>query len=239
MSRFKAFLYHLLGSAAVLAIIFTVMTQCWYPGRLFSTASGVDLLLLMGGVDLVVGPLFMLIIFDPKKRYLKLDIAVILLLQLSFMGYGLWTSFKTRPVYFVFAEDQFYLVKADQIEPKDLAMAKDPQFQGLPLLGPQWVGSIEPADLKERNNIVLASLAGMGIQNLPQYFIPYERVLAQVLKAGKTGNNIYVENAEKIRFAEFEREHSTQKVLFLRLINKNVHVFVAIDAVTGKFIALI
>ena len=46
------------------------------------------LILLMIGVDVVIGPLLTLIVFDPKKKHLKFDLVVIAALQLAALAYG-------------------------------------------------------------------------------------------------------------------------------------------------------
>jgi len=239
MTKFKASLLHLMASAVALAIIFLLIQQVWYPGKLFTFAAGADLLCLIIGVDLVIGPLIMLIIFDPKKKYIKLDVMIVLLCQLIFMGYGLWTMFSVRPVYFVFVENHFYLVKADEIDNSNINLIDHPKFSHLPVSGPMYVGTKEPDDVKLRNDLLFAGLTGKGIQNYPTYFVPYEQVVNQVIKEGKTSQNLSVDIETKQRVIEYEHKHVSHPVLFLPLVNKRTPLVVVIDAQSGKVIALI
>jgi hypothetical protein len=55
----------------------------------FAGAEG--LLLLMAGIDIVVGPLLTLIVFKAGKKGLKFDLALIALAQAAFLAYGVWT----------------------------------------------------------------------------------------------------------------------------------------------------
>jgi hypothetical protein len=239
MTRYRAFLIHLLGSVFLLLLNFVLIYQIWYPANLFWVASGYDLLGLLIIVDVIVGPLIMLIIFDTKKKYLKFDILVILLLQIGFMGYGLWITYTTRPVYFAFAENRFVLVKADQIEAKALNAVKDERFKSLPMFGPLWVGTKEPDDAKARNDLVFASFAGMGIQDLPQYFVPFDQVVDDVKKASKSSQEIVADSDNKKRLVEYEKKHADKKMRFIVMVNKLSPLYVAIDPDSGKVIDII
>jgi hypothetical protein len=239
MSRYKAAALHLLLSALVLFTIFLLIAFVWYPYKLFALAAGVELLRIIVGVDLIVGPLIMLIIFDAKKKLIKMDVAIILICQLSFMSYGLWTMYSSRPAFLVFAENHFYLVKANEIDNKDLSMAADKEFRHLPIMGPMYVGSKPPEDTKSRDEILFAGLGGMGIQNLPKYFIPYNLVLDQVIKAGKTSAQLGVDFETKQRVKEYELQHTFRPVLFLPMVNKRTPLIVVVDAKTGQVVDLI
>ena len=239
MSRLKAFALHFLGSICVLSLVFILIQQVWYPGKLFTLAAGLDLLKLIIGVDLIIGPLIMLIIFDTKKKSLKFDVVVVLLCQLSFMAYGFWTMFVSRPVYFVFAENRFFLVRANEIDSNDLLKAKSETFKTMPWLGPVYVGTKEPNDVKIKNDIVLSGLSGMGIQDLPQYFIPYEEVAEEVLAASTTSNKLKVDMETKQRAFDYEKSHPGRHVLFSPMVNKRTPLIVVLDAKTAQVVDLI
>jgi len=239
MSRYKAAALHLLLSGVVLFIIFLLVAQVWYPHNLFSLAAGFDLLRLIVCVDLVIGPLIMLIIFDAKKKLIKLDVAIILICQIAFMAYGCWTMFSSRPAFLVFAENHFYLVRANEVEQKDLDSAADPQFKTLPLLGPIYVGTKQPTDKKSQDDILLGFLAGMGIQNLPKYFVPYEQVTGDVVTAGKSSEQLGVDRETRERVRVYELGHTTRPVLFLPMVNKTTPLIVVIDAKTAEVVDLI
>lgn len=240
MTRYKAFAIHLLSSIFVLSLIFLLIQQVWYPGKLFTLAAGVDLLQLIVGVDLVIGPFILLLIFDAKKKYIKMDVLIILLCQLGFMGYGCWVMFTARPAYFAFVENHFFLVRANEVDEDSLKLVKDPQFKQLPLSGPVAAGTKEPDDVNIRNDIALSALGGMGIQDLPQYFVPYSQVRQQVLLAGKTSQELKVDQDTKKRVIAYEEKNQhTKPVLFLPMVNKHTPLVVVIDAKTAQIIEII
>lgn len=238
MSRYKAAAIHLAFSAGILFGLFFLIANVWYPHKLFALAAGVDLLRLIIGVDLTIGPLVMLIIFDAKKKLIKMDVAIILICQISFMSYGLWTMFSARPVFLVFGEQNFYLIKANEIDQKDLKAALPP-FNSLPLFGPNYVGTKQPEDPAMQQEIVFAGLGGMGIQNLPQYFVSYEAVKANVLKSGKTSQQLLVDFETRQRVKLYEQSHTSRPVLFLPMVNKRTPLIVVVDSKTAEIVDLI
>lgn len=239
MTRYKAAGIHLILSGLVLFAIYLFIAFVWYPHKLFALGAGLDLLRLIICVDLIVGPLVMLIVFDAKKRLIKLDITIILVCQICFMSYGLWTMLSARPAFFVFSDSHFYLVRANEIDSKDLKAAANDQFNHAPLLGPIYVGAIEPDDGKIKNDLTFASLGGMGVQNFPKYYVSYQQVISDVLKSGKTLKQLGVDSDTKQRIKEYEQQHATRPVLYLPMVNKLTPLIVVIDAKTAEVIDLI
>ena len=233
MSRYKAAAIHLFFSCLVLATIFLLIAYVWYPHKMFGLAAGYELLRLIIAVDLIIGPLVMLIIFDAKKKLIKLDVAIILICQIGFMSYGMWSMFSARPVFLVFSTEHFYLVRANEIEDKDLLAAKNQDFHHLPLLGPINVGAKIPDSTTLQQDMLFAGLGGMGIQNLPQYFVPYAQVASEVIKAGKTLQQMGVDEATKQRIREYEST-GLRNSLYLPMVNKTTPLIVVIDAKTAQ-----
>ena len=93
------------------------MLLLWYPRPYFHAAGGQTLLLLLIGVDVVVGPLLTLIVFDPRKKRLKFDLAVIAVLQVAALAYGGYDHVRRAArVYVAFVGDRFELVAANAID---------------------------------------------------------------------------------------------------------------------------
>ena len=77
LNRWKAATLHLGISAAIAATVVALMLALWYPKPYFEAMGGDTLIMILIGVDVVIGPLITLVIFDPKKKKLKFDLAVI------------------------------------------------------------------------------------------------------------------------------------------------------------------
>src|SRR5258708_32700411 len=107
MTRWRASGLHLFLSIAIAAAVLALMLSLWYPGPLFEAAGGNDLLFILVGVDVVIGPLITLVIFRSGKRGLKFDLAVIGVLQIGALVYGMHVVYLARPAFIAFAKDQF------------------------------------------------------------------------------------------------------------------------------------
>ena len=88
LNRWKAAAIHLSLSALIAATVVTVMLLVWYPPPHFHAMGGEGLLKVLVGVDVTLGPLLTLIIFNPKKKSLRFDLSVIAALQVAALAYG-------------------------------------------------------------------------------------------------------------------------------------------------------
>jgi len=75
-------------------------------------------------IDLVLGPILTFIVFNKNKSYKELrnDISLIVLLQLSALGWGIYTVQTQRPVAAVYWDGTFYTVTAADILNQDLSL---------------------------------------------------------------------------------------------------------------------
>ena len=116
-NRFSASGLHFLFSLSVFAILVSILLAFWYPNPYFSASGGWQGLRLVAAVDLVLGPLITLVIFNPKKsnRELSIDIGIVVLLQLGALLWGIKAVYEQRPVAVVFLDTSFYTVPAAAI----------------------------------------------------------------------------------------------------------------------------
>ena len=206
MSRWQAFGIHLGISAVIAAIVLCVLFLVWYPESYFTAMGGEQLVYLLIGVDVVVGPLITLIIFKVGKRGLVFDLAVIGFMQAAALVYGVTIAAEARPVYTVFVVDRFEAVSANAIDATDLAKARRPEFATLSWTGPRVVGVAKPTDAEEHNRIVFAMAEGKDLQHFPQHYVPYAEVAAE---AGRRAQPL-----ESLR--RFNREHAGEVDAFVR-----------------------
>ena len=186
MSRWQASGLHLLISATIAAAVVTLMLAVWYPPPLFEAAGGNGLLVILVAVDVVLGPLLTLIVFKAGKRGMKLDLAIIGLVQIAALVYGAYVVALARPAFIVFVKDRFELATAVELQPEELAAAKLPQFRALPWAGPVLVAADMPTDPAEREKIVTLALSGLDLQHFPRYYVPYAERRKEVLAKAET-----------------------------------------------------
>jgi hypothetical protein len=182
MSRWTASGLHLGISAAIGAAALALMLLVWYPWPLFEATGGNELVMILVGVDVAIGPLCTLVVFRSGKPGLRFDLATIATLQVAALAYGMYVVFLARPAYIVFVKDRFEVASVADIEPGAFAEARDPRFRAAPLLGPELAVADFPADAAERRKLVALALAGLDLHQFPKYFAPYEARTRAVLE---------------------------------------------------------
>ena len=162
--RLKAAGVHLAISLAVAALAALLVFFVWYPYPYREISGGRELFLLVVVVDVIMGPLMTLAVFNLKKprKELRRDLAVIGLLQLAALVYGLWTVAIARPVHLVFEIDRFRVVHAVDVESALLKRAT-PELQQLPLMGPTLLSVRGFKDSKESFDATMAALQGLEL----------------------------------------------------------------------------
>lgn len=158
-------------SAIVLGAVALVLLQLWYPWPLWKMLDVPGMLLIAVGVDLVIGPLLTALVYKPGKRTLKLDMAVIVLLQIAALGFGVHTMAQARPVYVVALPERLDVVSAFQLDAADLEAA--PAWADLSWTGPRYVGTRLPTASERQELLNLLGLK--DISSLPRFYVPYEQ----------------------------------------------------------------
>ena len=180
--RLKASAIHLTLSLALAVLAALLVFVVWYPYPYRDISGGRELFLLVVGVDVIMGPLMTLAVFNRNKprRELRRDLAVIGLLQLLALAYGLWTVAVARPVHLVFELDRFRVVHAIDV-PAELLNRAPQGLQRLPLTGPTLLSVREFKDSRESFEATMAALQGAALGARPDLWQSYEQAKPQVL----------------------------------------------------------
>lgn len=181
LNRWQAAGGHLALSVLIVGAVFAAMILVWYPIPYFGAAGGNDLVLLMLGVDVTLGPLLTLAVFNPAKGLPKLrfDLAVIGACQIAALAYGVHVMFVARPAYLVFAVDRFDLVMANMLRDDELAKASPP-WNRRPLGKPPVVGARVPQDPKLKEESLFLALAGIDLPQQPRFYVHYDTIAKDV-----------------------------------------------------------
>lgn len=196
MTRWTASGIHFVLSALIAVLVLAAIRLVWYPGALFDAAGGLKLFLLIAGVDVVIGPVLMLIVFVPGKKGLRFDLVFIAAAQLAALSYGTWVLFESRPVWIAFVKDRFELVRANEVMDRDFPKAKPP-FDRRPIAGPQVVGARVPKDPGEQFELAMSAAAGRDVQTYPQYLVPYDEVRKDAASRAKPLSDLRALNPGK------------------------------------------
>ncbi len=185
-SRLLAAGIHLVISLIVAGLAAWLVFAVWYPYPYREISGGRELFLLVVAVDVVMGPLLTLTVFNRSKPMgeLRRDLAVIGILQLAALAYGLWTVAVARPVHLVFEFDRFRVVHEVDIPKEELERAP-PEFRSLSLTGPTLLSVRDFQSPKENSDSTFAAIQGLALGARPYLWQNYETARPQVLRTAR------------------------------------------------------
>lgn len=202
--RFTAFGLHLAGSACALTLVLGGLYLGWYRWPGWYLTGVLHVLLIVGVVDLALGPTLTGIIANPRKprRELARDIAIIVTVQIAALIYGAATLWQGRPLYYTFSTDVLEMVQASDVEAAEVALARRqnpalaPHWYSLP----RWVWAPLPDSPEEAAKIVNSTVlsGGKDVINMPRYFKPWEQGLPKLrAQLAPVGDLRYLSQAQK------------------------------------------
>lgn len=238
-TRRYAFFLHLLVSLSFGMLSACLVFFLWYPGLLAYASNVTRIFLILLSVDVVLGPVITLIIFNPKKKKLKLDLVIIAFIQLMALLYGLHTLFITRPVYIAFNADRFDVVYANDIPTERLEKVTNPDFQRLPFFGPKLIASPLPNDPDLNEKLVMGVISGTGddVQYMPEYYAPYVSQKTAVLMQIKPLNALKLHNKDKVEQLQFlmmKYQNNKIDVGYIPIKGKVNNLTMIVNRVTGE-----
>lgn len=242
MSRWKAMLIHLGISALIGTAVIAALLLIWYPPPQFSAAGVERFIYLLIGVDVVLGPLLTLVVFRLGKPGLKLDLTLIALCQLAALIYGLHIMWQSRPVYLVAVVDRIHMVTPIDIDQESLAKA-EPPYANLPVFGPQLIGGRTATDPEERHRMVMLTLqTGKDVQNLPEYFVPYDQVSDQLLQRSRPLQTLlehYPQHASRVRDFLAQQGGTIENLRFVPFTTPHIDISAVLDGSNAQVLGYI
>lgn len=178
--RLNAFLLHLLLSLLIIGTVIGGLVYYFLPGIfLYIDGIGTALQILIW-VDIIIGPVLTFLIYQPGKKWLKLDIAIICLLQATALAYGAWAIYDSRPAYLIFYGDTFYLANHKQI---DQSRLQNTSLAVGALDRPTIVTAQLQGTAEQRFLMAMESMSkGEAIQYDAMYFIPFDKTDPRALE---------------------------------------------------------
>jgi len=171
LSRFQAFAIHLLLSSAILGSFLTFVFLVWYPQPFFVVEGLVEIVWVLVGVDVVLGPALTLVVFKSGKPGLKRDLSIIAAIQIIGFIYGANTFYEERPYFAVFYDSDFFdVIPASGM--KDVSNI-DPALNFSKIGGPVIVYVDAPREIDELK-IILEDMkqGGAAIHLRTEYYGP-------------------------------------------------------------------
>ena len=239
MSRFKAAAIHLFISTIIVLATLAIMWFVWYPKGMFKLLGGGELLMIISGVDITLGPLLTLAVFNTAKKSLKMDLAIIGALQIAALLYGMNVMFQSRPVFNVLEEDRFSVTLASDFkDDARLKKAKKPEWQSLSWTGPKLVAAVGPTDQKEKEEMMFS---GQSWNAFPQTYVDYDSQRAVALKNAKPLTDLRKNkfNGDEINAFIAKQSRPESDFVTLPIVYAFTVMAAVLDAKTGDFIEII
>jgi hypothetical protein len=238
-SRLRAAGIHLALSAVVAFIAGLLVFALWYPYPYSEISGGRELFLLVVGVDVVLGPLITFAIFNRAKPHkeLRRDLAVVVLLQLAGLGYGLYTVQLARPVHMVFERERFRVVHQVEI-PAELLDRAPANVDAIPWGAPTLLSLRPFRSDTEGTEFTMAALQGVHLSARPELWEPYEFGRERVLQAARPVTDLksrFPDRAAEIDAAVREAGGDAARAAYLPLIARKADAWtVILEAGTAR-----
>lgn len=171
-SRVRACSLHAGISLLVAAGTAALVLLVWYPRPFDEISGGRELLTLLITVDVIVGPLITLAIWNVRKPRSELlrDVGMIGLIQLAALAYGVHTAADARPAVVALEGARLAVVRPIDLDKADLERAP-PSLRTLSWLGPRWVAAREPTSA-ERLEAIDRAMQGQDVSKRPEFWRP-------------------------------------------------------------------
>ena len=239
--RLRASAIHLGISLCVAALAALLVFGIWYPYPYREISGGRELFLIVVAVDVILGPLITLAVFNRKKPWmeLRLDLALVGLIQLSALAYGLWTVAVARPVHLVFEIDRFRVVHAIDVDPEVLKKVPN-GVEVMPWTGPTLLSVRGFKDSNESAEATMAALQGVNIGARPDFWQSYAAGTSDVLKVAKPVTALktrFPAQAAEIDALLQKFSKSPQSLLYVPMAGRKDFWTVFVDPITAEVVA--
>lgn len=239
--RARAATIHLGISLAVALMAAALVFGQWYPYPYRSLSGGSSLFLILVTVDVIMGPLITLMIFNRAKplRELRRDLAVVVMLQVAALAYGVWTVWLARPVHVVFELDRLRVVHAADV-PVDLLDRTPPGIDPLPLSGPTLLAVRPFRSEAEQREATLVALQGISLSARPDLWESYEAARPRVREAAQPVGQLkqrFPERAAEIDAVLAVQGRPAQGWLYLPMVGRANAWTAFIDPATAEPVA--
>lgn len=177
-NRIQAFAAHLGISAVIFIILSAIIVLAWYPGFLFRTDGGWSGIRLIAGIDFIIGPTLTLIVYRVGKKGLKMDLAIIGIIQFACLAAGTWIVYKERPVAIMYFDGQYQpksyeFFRLFEIDP-DEALRHDDRI-------PAWIYIELPEDPEERLKVLMSQFNKGPVYAQVERYRPYRENLDKIM----------------------------------------------------------
>jgi len=240
LSRFQAFTIHLLVSSVILGSFLTVVFFIWYPQPFFVVEGLVQIVWVLVGVDIVLGPALTLVVFKAGKPGLKRDLSIIAGIQIIGFIYGAHTFFVERPAFAVIYDSDYFEVipSSDMNDVSEIDPALEYSSMGKPLI----VYVDAPKNIDELRKILEdMKKGGPSIELRPQYYRPLKGNINKKFEFSLNLNDLQIIPGNESTITQFKSEFGSQVegLVFFRITGKATSRLLAINRNTEQVVGYI
>lgn len=239
--RLKASAIHLGLSLVIAALAALLVFGIWYPYPYRELSGGRELFFLVVTVDVILGPLITLAVFNRAKPLgeLRRDLVMVVLIQLAALGYGLWTVSVARPVHLVFEYDRLRVVHAIDVPPE--LLDKTPSgVQALPWTGPTLLALRAFNNDQEKMDATMAAMQGVSLSSRPDLWRAYAPAVPDILQAARPVSELqarFPARAQEIDRVLAATGRNPQTLRYLPLVGRKDYWTAFLDPVTAQVVA--
>lgn len=231
--KLKALIIHLAISLVMVLAAYMLIHLLWYPTPLFKATDAGKMFIMILLVDLILGPLLTFVVYKKNKKTLRMDLTVIVLIQLSALGYGLYSVYQARPVWIAYTVDRFELVRAnDTIESEEQAYESS-QF------GPEYIYvNLAGLNASEKLDSILDETTyNISPAQRPKFYNDFE--LAKPLIIKNSQDLILLNDYNNPADVKNTVENYPQADSFVPLKANAIDMTVLIDSSTGEVVKIV
>lgn len=241
--RLIAASFHFCISLMIAGSLAGLVFGYWYPYPYGEISGGRELFFLLMAVDVVIGPLITLIIFNKKKSKTELrrDLVLVGCFQFLALFYGLWTVAIARPVHLVFEIDRFRVVHAVDVDSSLLEKASL-NLSKLPKNGPTIIAIRPFINEAERIDITLEAMQAGSVAARADLWQSYDLSRAEVLKVAQPASmliNKYPLRKQDILTAARLTGRTPEQLIYLPLIGFKTFWTILLDASNADVVGFI
>lgn len=178
--RLNFFLSHLFISLILALLVIGLVFFIWYPSPLAIAVGVIHIIFLILAIDIIIGPVLGFWVYKEAKKTLKLDLSVIIIIQIVALCYGIFSIEQGRPVWLAYNVDRFEMIRKNEVitDHIDQALA---QFQHTSWFKPQYVAVQFAQDKKQREDDMFAEvLAGISLAQKPERYVDFAQAKASI-----------------------------------------------------------
>lgn len=179
--RSNFFLIHLVVSIVIVLTSMGIIFLMWYPAPLAKATGALNIFLMILVISIIVGPILGLYVYKEHKKSLKLDLSIIILMQLISSCYGFYTILQGRPVWIVYSIDRFQLIRKNDVVLSNNISTKF-KYNEKFWMGPHYVAVKLSDNAKQKESDMFNAVSGLTLAQQPERYIPFKDSKSSLLE---------------------------------------------------------